>query len=148
VAVLGFEGPTLFVYRGEALRLAGERDAARVDLDTAIRSKPHRLSAWLLRALLSDDAGDGEPLAHVVGAVRARCPNLWRDAAALVGDDKPRAVAEGALRGMRGNRGASVITMVTAEGDLRFYPWGRFLAPQAVFQDFGRPALDGGPRRS
>ncbi|MCB9665001.1 MAG: hypothetical protein H6732_12875 [Alphaproteobacteria bacterium] len=137
VVAADFTGPTLRVYRGEAAWRAGDLAAATADLDTALADKPHRLSAWVLRALVAADAGQGEPAVVVSRTLAKVCPGLWRDAVthARVGPDDPRkdeAVLRAVLALCRGNRSSSVVTYVVGDA-LRFAAWGRFLAADQVF---------------
>jgi tetratricopeptide (TPR) repeat protein len=133
-----FQGPTLFVYRGEARWRAGDLDRARKNLDLALEAKPQRLSGWLLRALVDLDAGRTEGARAVVEAVCTRCPGLVADVRAATGASTDRALLRGCLDLMRGNRSAALVTCLLPDGRLRFAAWGRHLRPRAIF-----PAAEG-----
>ena len=130
VAASRFEGPTLFAYRAEAKWRLGDRTGALADLDVALRSKPQRLSAWVLRALVGLDEGASRPARVVAGAIRARAPGMWLSACAAVGTDRGgldpvRAHLEAVLTAMRGNRSSSMVTWFDAEDRLRITWWRR-----------------------
>lgn len=112
VEAVDFEGPTLFVYRGELLRQAGAHAEARLELDLALLASRRRVSSWIVRALLASDEGDDRPVQVVADAVRAQIPGLWLDACRSAGRSWSTAdaavVLEAALRLMRGNRSSSV----------------------------------------
>lgn len=111
VEAVDFEGPTLFVYRGELLRQAGAHAEARLELDLALLASRRRVSSWIVRALLAHDEGDLRPATVVADAVRAQLPGLWLDATRATGLPwaTPDVVPplEAALRLMRGNRSSS-----------------------------------------
>lgn len=104
----GAPGPTLFVYRGECLRRQGELTAARRDLETALRQKPQRLSAWINLALV--DARE-----EVCAAVLRECDQLMP---LLVAETTGSAAQrlEAVLLAMRGNRSSL---------RLSYYLWDR-----------------------
>ncbi len=91
-----FEGPTLFVYRGECHRRLRMPDEARRDLETAIAQKPQRLSAWINLALLD---GDEKVVAEAMQKCEHFAPILMQE---LQGTASQR--LEGVLEAMRGNR--------------------------------------------
>jgi tetratricopeptide (TPR) repeat protein len=115
VAVGGGEGPTTFVYRGEALRCLGRTEAARRDLTHAVTTTPARVGAWVNLALLEHDAGDVRACARVLDALTRRAPGFVRDA----GEGDAPVVLRGMLAMLRGNRGASCVTYFTRDGVLR-----------------------------
>lgn len=115
VAVGGGEGPTTYVYRGEALRCLGRTDDARRDLTHSVTTTPARVGAWVNLALLEHDAGDARACARVVDALTRRAPGFVRDA----GEGAPGVVLRAMLTMLRGNRGASCVTYFTREGVLR-----------------------------
>jgi tetratricopeptide (TPR) repeat protein len=94
-----FEGPTLFVYRGECHRRLGMREPARDDLETAIREKPQRLSARINLALLDRDA---DAMAEAERACADFAPILMEE---LQGTAAER--LEQVLEAMGGNRSSS-----------------------------------------
>jgi tetratricopeptide (TPR) repeat protein len=123
-----YEGPTLFAYRGEAHLRLGTTELARADLDTALREKPQRLSAWILRALLSLHEGAHHPAKVVCAVVRARLPGLWLDATAAAGLDPlqldpPQERLEALLTCLRGNRSSTMITWFDRDEHLRVGWW-------------------------
>ncbi|MCA9716227.1 MAG: hypothetical protein KC468_16215, partial [Myxococcales bacterium] len=134
VAVMrGTEGPAVYVYRGEALRLLGRREEARRDLVRAIQHHPTRIGAWINLGLLAADEGDAEALRRVFAQLSARAHGLLSDAARerdvtiWPGDHVPgpdgdalRGVLARALEMMRGNRSSSTHTYFTRGGALRF----------------------------
>ncbi len=99
VEVMSFEGPTLFIFRGECHRRRGAIEAARADLETAIRQKPQRLSAWINLALLERDASAIE---QAIERCRTFAPLLMEQL-----DGTPEEQLEGVLAAMRGNRSSS-----------------------------------------
>ncbi|MFO0625505.1 MAG: tetratricopeptide repeat protein [Polyangiales bacterium] len=111
----GGEGPTTFVYRGEALRCLGRVEAARRDLTHAVTTTPARVGAWVNLALLELEAGDLGAHAKVFEALTRRAPGFVRDA----GEGPPAVVLRRMLAMLRGNRGASCVTYFTADGVLR-----------------------------
>jgi len=110
VQVTQFEGPTLFVLRGECSRLQGEIERARRDLDHALQQKPQRLSARVNLALLDDDA---ERTAEAIRACEAFAPVLMDET-----QGTPRERLEAVLRAMRGNRSSSPWL-------ISYHLWGR-----------------------
>jgi tetratricopeptide (TPR) repeat protein len=115
VAVGGGEGPTTFVYRGEALRCLGRTEAARRDLTHCVTTAPARIGAWVNLALLEHDAGDARACARVLDALTRRAPGFVLDA----GEGDAPVVLRQMLAMLRGNRGASCVTYFTRDGVLR-----------------------------
>ena len=110
VAITHFEGPTLFVFRGECHRRLGMRDQARRDLETAIEQKPQRLSARINLALLD---GSGAALQRSIEECYEFAPILMEQ---LEGDAAER--LEQVLAAMRGNRSSSPDIMM-------YHLWGQ-----------------------
>ncbi|HMV66908.1 MAG TPA: tetratricopeptide repeat protein, partial [Myxococcota bacterium] len=133
VEAVDFEGPTLFVYRGEALRAAGAIDEARLELDLALRNSRRRVSSWILRALVAADRGDRLPAQRVAAAVREQIPGLWLDARRATGTDDPPMVLEACLRLMRGNRSSSTVTWQLGDGPLSSGTFQPPWAPEELF---------------
>lgn len=115
VAVGGGEGPTTYVYRGEALRCLGRTEAARRDLTHSVSTTPARVGAWVNLALLEHDAGDLAACKRVLDALTRRAPGFVRDA----GEGDAAVVLRRMLEMLRGNRGASCVTYFTRDGVLR-----------------------------
>jgi tetratricopeptide (TPR) repeat protein len=97
--VMGFAGPTLYVYRGECYRRQGEVELARRELETAVQSSPQRLSAWINLALLD---GGAEALERAERQCAAFAPILMEEL-----DGAPSERLEKVLLAMRGNRRSS-----------------------------------------
>ena len=136
-----FEGPSVFVYRGEFLRLLGNHDDAARDLDKAVQHKPQRLSAWINRVLLDAEMGEVAPLHALTRTLKRTNPGLWCDAAESVGADptdlnQSRAVMNAILALMKGNR-SQVITYWLANGALRFAKWTTACAPDVLAERYG-----------
>ena len=108
--VMRFEGPTLYAYRGECHRRQGHVEAARRDLQQAIRQKPQRLSAQINLALVE---GQPEMLEGVVRQCTAALPFLMEE---LTGTEAER--LEKVLEAMRGNRTSS-------PSNMSYHLWGR-----------------------
>lgn len=141
-----YEGPTLFAYRGEAHLRLGQLALARADLDIALRDKPQRISAWVLRALLALDEGSSHPAKVVCAVIRARLPGLWLDACAQAGLD-PQALEparerlEALLTAIRGNRSSTMITWFDREDRLRIGWWrAQWLTPAHLARSAPGPA--------
>ncbi len=139
-----FEGPSVFVYRGEFHRRLGDVEAARRDLDLAIQHKPQRVSAWINRVLLDADMGDESPMALMATAMKRSNPGLWSDAADVAGSDPRdaqahRAILEACLTLMRGNRSSQIFTYLLPDGTLRFAAWRAEDAPTALALRYGMP---------
>ena len=136
-----FEGPSVFVYRGEFHRLLGNHDEAVRDLDKAVQHKPQRLSAWINRVLLDADMGSDAPLHALTRVLKRTNPGLWCDAAESVEADptdinQSRAIMNATLALMKGNRSSQVITYRLTNGALRFAKWTTTCAPDALAQRY------------
>ncbi|MBK9752544.1 MAG: hypothetical protein IPO88_03380 [Nannocystis sp.] len=134
VAMMGGEGPAVYVHRGEALRRLGRPEAALLELRRAVGLHPGRLGAWLnlglSHAALGGHGGHAG-LAAVFDRLRERSPGLVSDAAAACGlaawrdpDDPVPAAAQQAVLAralvmLRGNRSSSLVTYFTEQGQLR-----------------------------
>ncbi len=121
-------GPTLYGYRGEALRLRGDPRAAMEDLSRTCRDTPSRVSAWVNAWLALDDLGHVEARDAAWKELSQRAPWLLSDAAeetlglvlpVLQERSARRAVLEYALGMSRGNRSSSCVTYITRDGELR-----------------------------
>ncbi len=127
VKAVQYEGPTLFVYRGEAHWRLGRRGPARRQLDMAIRKAGRRMSAWVIRALLSADEGDEMPAQRVAKRIHDQAPGLFLDAAraADLADDTRDgpALLRSVLQLLAGNRSSTVHTWISPTGELRFARW-------------------------
>jgi tetratricopeptide (TPR) repeat protein len=121
-SVMGFRGPTVYVYRGECYRRQGETTLARRELEFAVRQAPHRLSAWINLALLNQDRAE---LKRVLGECVAFAPLLMGD---LSGSTSER--LEKVLEAMRGNRRSS-------PEHISYHLWGRVWRRHATY----RPGL-------
>lgn len=115
VALAGGEGPTTYVYRGEALRCLGRVEDARRDLTHSVTTAPARVGAWVNLALLEHDAGDAAACGRVLDALTRRAPGFVRDA----GEGDAPTVLRRMLAMLRGNRGASCVTYFSRDGVLR-----------------------------
>lgn len=136
VRVAGAEGPTAWVYRGEALFRTGDLDAARAALEHAVALNPQRVGAWVDLALVHRARGDREALAPVLGRLERHAPGFlmdacacagvpaWGEVVAAPGDSQESLVAvlEAMLRMLRGNRSSTCVTYFTAGGVLRAVP--------------------------
>jgi tetratricopeptide (TPR) repeat protein len=135
------EGPVALICRGEAYRLLGRLAEAREQLERSNALYPTRVSGWVNLALVHSAAGDGARQREAVRHVAGVAPSLISEAAAQLGEDafarvilaRPWATAgppdedldrvlRHALVIMRGNRGSSLITFFTADGQLRHVP--------------------------
>jgi tetratricopeptide (TPR) repeat protein len=135
IQILDFEGPTVFVYRGEAHRLLGNKAKALADLSHAAQIKPKRLSAWINLAL-------AHPKDHTIArtlatAMRQTNPSIWWDAARVDGVDPMdneavRPTLERCLGLMRGNRSSTIQTYISPEGQLRCMRWQAKDVPEAL----------------
>lgn len=126
-------GPTLFVYRGEALRRLGRLDEAIADLAHATQLNPARVSAWINLGLARDAAGEATALDATLAHLRRFAPGLVHDAALAAGlpvsaaaqagvapeREVLRELYETMLQMMRGNRSSTCVTYFTADGHLR-----------------------------
>ena len=117
IEIVKFEGPTLYAYRGECLRLLGRNDEARKDLEHAHAKKPTRITAKINLALI--DAKENPE------ATRAYVDTLWRDYPVMMYDiaKTPNRDAEESLQkillAMKGNRSSTFI-MYLINGNPRF----------------------------
>ena len=118
-----YEGPTVFVYRGEAHRLLGNFEAAITDLETATREKPQRLSAWISRALVADAMGNPVPYGVLSTLIAQTNPSLWSEA--LGQSRQPKRNLEACLTLMLGNRSSTILTYRSANGTIRLIDWNR-----------------------
>lgn len=117
--VMGFRGPTVFVYRGECYRRQGEVALARRELEFAVQQAPQRLSAWINLALLNQDP---EELERVSRECVAFAPLLM---GTLRGSTAER--LEGVLQAMRGNRRSS-------PEHISYHLWDRIWRRHAAYQ--------------
>lgn len=130
IVTVKYEGPTVFVYRGETRRLLGELDAAAADLKQATDDKPQRLSAWINRALVAEAQGNDAPTAVLSEAIAATNPGFWHDVRQHeAGAERP---LEACLALMRGNRSSTVLTYRTATGTVRLANWQAHHASEAL----------------
>ena len=144
------EGPVAFSYRGEAYRLLGRLDEARVQLERACELHERRLSSWVNLGLVHGATGDCAAQRDIVNRLANRAPALLSFAAAELGEDVfERVVLKGPMAGadgdpdaatidrllthilamMRGNRSSSCITFVTADGQLHHVSQGHGINP-------------------
>ena len=135
IRVVGFEGPTVFVYRGEAHRILGRVERAQQDLEQAVRSKPQRISAWINLALA--DPKDSEMARQLAPAIRNSNPSLWWDAATAAGADPldeqdAMEILRSCLALMRGNRSSSIQTYMTESDTLRCIRWTAADVPEQL----------------
>lgn len=134
VEICGGTGPTLYAYRGEARRMAGDLAEARDDLAHAVQQQPRRVGAWVNLALVSGERGERGAQIEIVGRLAREAPGLVADAARERGfalwdapldalaPDAVRALLERMLEMLRGNRSSTCITYVTEAGELRSVP--------------------------
>ncbi len=137
-----FEGPSVFVYRGEFHRILGNWEDAERDLNKAVQHKPQRLSAWINRVLLDAEHGNDVPLNALTDAIKQTNPGLWCDAAEAAGADPAdtstnRVVMDTTLQLMRGNRSSQVLTYRLQTGELRFARWSREDPPKVLCDLYG-----------
>jgi tetratricopeptide (TPR) repeat protein len=123
ILAVDFEGPTVFVYRGEVCRRLGQLDAARADLIRATQDKPQRLSAWINRTLVDAACGDTVPAQRLAERIRTTNPSLWTDAAHIADSSDPVDLLGCMLDTMAGNRSSTVLTYLAPTGQLRFARW-------------------------
>lgn len=115
----GGPGPTTWVYRGEALRCLGRVREAREALTRSVAMNPGRVGAWVNLALVSLDAGAHAACEDAMRTLARIAPRFVRDAHEFAPGASPRALLEGMLAMLRGNRGSSCITYFTRAGVLR-----------------------------
>ncbi len=125
------EGPSVYIYRGDALRRIGRHNAALRDLVRSVNIHPSRVSAWFNLGLLFAERGENELFEKVYARLCIQAPGLLSDAARecgemLWGDPgfSPTVAArarvlEQALAMMKGNRSSTAMTYFTAEGRMR-----------------------------
>jgi tetratricopeptide (TPR) repeat protein len=133
---------TIHGYRGEWLRRAGELEAAREELELAVRYRARRIGARTNLALVLHAMGDEAGWTRETGRLSLDAPAyLWE---AGVRPDEPidPASLETALRLMAGNRSSFVHTMVDAKGSFRVVPDPRPLRDHArLTLGLARPSL-------
>jgi tetratricopeptide (TPR) repeat protein len=126
IRMVGFEGPTVFVYRGEAHRVLGNKTRALADLTHATQANPKRVSAWINLALAHPSE---HPMSGTLAtAIRQTNPSIWWDAALAAGLDPMdkeavRPILQSCLGLMRGNRSSANPTYISPEGSLRCMRW-------------------------
>ena len=128
-SVMGFRGPTVFVYRGECYRRQGEVALARRELELAVRQAPQRLSAWITLARLNQEP---EELERVLRECVAFAPLLM---GTLKGSTAER--LEKVLAAMHGNRRSS-------PEHVSYQLWGRIWRRHASYR-FGLGDADPRP---
>lgn len=128
----GTTGPAVFVYRGEAHLRLGALDAARADLEQAVRLTPTRVGAWVGLALTYDRLGEADRFEAAWQRLVLTAPGLLSTGAAArgiaifvdPGTTVSRAsrceVLEACLIALRGNRSTSCATYFDPRGRLRF----------------------------
>lgn len=123
-----FVGPTLYAYRGEALRVAGQTREALRDLQIACRDNPSRIGAWVHLCLLAQESGDESEQNRAWNELVTRAPFLLSDAAEehfsrsiyeVERGSERRSLLEYVLGMMRGNRSSSCVTYFTRTNELR-----------------------------
>lgn len=123
-----FVGPTLYAYRGEALRRSGQTREALRDLQVACRDNPSRIGGWVNLWLAADDAGDEGQRNAAMDELRTRALFLLADGAEeslsrsiYEIEDRldQRRLLEYVLNMMRGNRSSSCVTYFTRTNELR-----------------------------
>lgn len=136
-----FEGPTVYVYRGEIHRRAGRLEQARSDLQIAVQSKPERISGWINRALVDHQEGHSEPSRVLGRAIRNTNPNLWWTACAAA-KQPPLSLAgspvvlETILDLMRGNRSSAIPTYILGTR-VCFIEWRASHVPPELVARYG-----------
>jgi len=127
----GTEGPSVYIYRGEALRRLGRYREALKDLTRSVRIHPSRVSAWFNLGLLYAAIGELALFERVYARLEIQAPGLLSDAACEVGVvlwgdpgfvppvEVRLAVIEHGLAMMRGNRSSTAMTYFTAQGRMR-----------------------------
>ena len=117
VRTVGFKGATVAIYRGEALYRLGRHEEAEAELAEACRTQPGRMSAWVLRVLVSEALGLADERDKAFGHLDTHASALLSDTARDCGVEgwwPGRAtpatqlrIAEHSLELMRGNRSSS-----------------------------------------
>lgn len=131
---------TLLAWRAEARRREGLLDEAVEDLEESGRLCASRASVWINLALAYGARGSPEALSEGFERVRRCAPGLLVDAATALGvelerapepisPEVARAVLEGCLTQMRGNRSSACGMYFNREGRLRSVEW-RVDAPE------------------
>jgi tetratricopeptide (TPR) repeat protein len=121
-------GRTMFAYRGEVYRRAGDLERAEADLRHMLELTPGRISSWMNLALVRAARADHALLLPTLARLRRRAPGLVDDGCRELGIDALGShdasavvrVFEHLLAMMRGNRSSGFVTYFTAQGDLRF----------------------------
>lgn len=118
-ARLGKKGATVAVYRGEALWRLGRLDEASRELEEATSTRPSRIAAWVLRALVDDERGRREARDLAFAFLEENATALVSDAAREAGvegwwprparPEDVRAVCDAALSLLRGSRSSSCV---------------------------------------
>jgi tetratricopeptide (TPR) repeat protein len=134
VEIMGSEGPSVFIYRGEALRKLGRLDEAIADLERALAARPTRLSTRINRALAAGASGRLDDLRRAFDDICTQAPGLVSDAAREAGVEvwgngdvlpataRLAAALEQTLAMMGGNRSSTCVTYFTREGRMRLVP--------------------------
>jgi tetratricopeptide (TPR) repeat protein len=139
-AMGGTVGAAVHVHRGEALRLLGRFDEARVALDEAHALHPERISVQLNLALLAHATDDEPSFAAMFDELQRRAPGLLSDALRECEDGEPKTVVLSALRILGANRSSSCIsywaTTSSQRRQPRFVPTGE--SPPIVDQELRR----------
>ena len=132
-----FEGPTVFVYRGEFLRKLGHLDQAERDLTIAVQQKPNRLSGWINRVLIDHAKGETTPARILCSAIRRHCTSLWWDAREKTKNDPLTldgldTTLEAMLAMMLGNRSSTILTYKREDHPIRGIRWKTENVPSAL----------------
>ncbi len=125
------EGPSVYIYRGEALRRLGRYGEALQDLIRSVRIHPSRVSAWLNLGLVYVGQGEFELFERVFARLSVQASGLLSDAAYELGEtlwgdpgftasvEVRTRVLEHALAMMGGNRSSTAMTYFTRSGAMR-----------------------------
>ena len=132
-----FEGPTVFVYRGEFLRRLGLLEEAKGDLLQAVQDKPQRLSAWINCVLVDFESGNSLPAELLCQSIQKHCTSLWWDACAQTQSDplcleNLGANLEAMLTMMLGNRSSTIFTYQPPGLPLRGVQWNATNVPRPL----------------
>jgi tetratricopeptide (TPR) repeat protein len=133
VAVSGVIGPTLYAYRGEALWLCGDLEAARTDLEMAVAQRSERVGAWVVLGLVYGALDDQGGLARVLKHLSVAAPSLLSEGARASGlgtwpssdelNKKDQVQLLNHVRDLlRGNRASAMVTFFDTEGRWCFVP--------------------------